>query len=71
MLRSEINAIFFRCFRKNVVFCSGFFFILPYPSLFFSDLPFADRSLGAVKTDFAIFLHALRFALLSYKENLN
>lgn len=49
--RSEINAIFFRCFRKNVVFCSGSFFILPYPSLFFSDLPIADSALGAVKTD--------------------
>lgn len=47
--RSEINAIFFRCFRKNVVFCSGSFFILPYPSLFFSDLPIADRALLSYK----------------------
>ena len=50
--RSEINAIFFRCFRKNVVFSSGSFFILPYPSLsFFLNLPIADSALGAVKTD--------------------
>ena len=43
--RSEINAIFFRYFRKFVVFCFGFF------SLFFLNLPIADCPLGAVKTD--------------------
>ena len=61
--RSEINAIFFRCFRKNVVFSSGSFFILPYPSLFFSDLPIADSALGAVKTD-TDFYQPLAFCMI-------
>lgn len=58
--RSEINAISFRCFRKFVVFCFGFFLIL---FLFFLNLPIADSALGAVKTD-TDFYQSLAFCMI-------
>lgn len=44
-------------------FCFGFFLYLPYLSLFFLNLPIADSTLGAIKTD-TDFYQSLAFCMI-------